>query len=180
MIAFNSMLILIAAFVAVFLQSAINGVLGVQIDLLPSLMVYASLTAGPLTIASLALCGGLWFDSLSANPLGLSVLPLVCIGALILTRRDLILQKQTFAQVVIGLCASFAAPMFSLLGMLTFGHTPMLGWGTLWQFIVMTLAGGAATPGLFWLFGLLTRTFDYKETQTNSFRPDREIRRGRN
>lgn len=180
MIAFNSMLILIAAFVAVFLQSAINGVLGVQIDLLPALMVYASLTAGPLTIATLALCGGLWFDSLSANPLGLSVLPLAGIGALILTRRDLILRKQTFAQVVIGLTASFAAPAVALLGMLTFGHTPMLGWGTVWQFIVMTLIGGAATPALFWLFGLLTQTFDYKEAQSSSFRPDREIRRGRN
>ncbi len=180
MIAFNSMLILIAAFVAVFLQSAINGVLGVQIDLLPALMVYASLTAGPLTIATLALCGGLWFDSLSANPLGLSVLPLAGIGAIILTRRDLILRKQTFAQVIIGLAASFAAPAIALLGMLTFGHTPMLGWGTAWQFIVMTLVGGAATPGLFWLFGLLTHTFDYKEAQSSSFRPDREIRRGRN
>lgn len=180
MIALNSMLILITAFVAVFLQSRMNGVLGVQIDLLPALMVYASLTAGPLTIATLALCGGLWFDSLSANPLGLSVLPLAGIGALILVRRDLILRKQTFAQVVIGLTASIAAPAVALLGMLTFGHAPMLGWGTVWQLIVMTLVGGAATPGLFWLFGLLTQTFDYKEVQTSSFRPDREIRRGRN
>jgi cell shape-determining protein MreD len=180
MIAFNSMLILIAAFAAVFLQSAINGVLGVQIDLLPSLMVYAALTAGPLTIATLALCGGLWFDSLSANPLGLSVLPLAGIGAFILTRRDLILRQQTFAQFVIGLAASFAAPAVALLGMLTFGHAPLLGWGTLWQFLLMTLAGGAATPGLFWFFDRLTNTFDYKEAPSSSFRPDREIRRGRN
>jgi len=76
----NSFLILLTAFVVVFVQSAFTGLFGVQIDLLPALMVYATLTAGMPTIAALALCGGLWFDSLSANPLGISVLPLAAIG----------------------------------------------------------------------------------------------------
>lgn len=180
MIAFNSIIILLAAFVFVFLESAVNGVLGVQLDLLPALMVFTALTRGPATIAALALCGGLWFDSLSANPLGITVLPLVLMGYLISEQREYLLHQQLFAQFVLGLAASFGAPLLTLLLMLTAGNNPLLGWGTVWQMLVLTLFGGAMTPVLFKLFGLLTRTFDYHEITTPGFRPDREIRRGRN
>jgi len=180
MIAFNSLIILISAYVAVFLQSAINGFMGVQLDVLPALMVYASLTAGPLTMAALALFGGLWFDSLSANPLGISILPLLAIGFLIQLRRDLLLRDQTFAQFVIGSVASVFAPLATLLFLLTAGKMPLLGWGTVWQILVLALFGGAATPAFFWLFGRVAQTFDYREVVTSSFRSDREIRRGRN
>jgi len=176
----NSFLILLTAFVGVFLQSAFTGLFGTQIDILPALMVYAALTAGTPTTATLALMGGLWFDSLSANPLGISVLPLAGIAYVIALRRDLILRDQLFAQFVLGLLASFAAPTIVLLLMLTAGLNPMIGWGTLWQLAVMTLVGGAATPLLFRFLGKLTQTFGYQEISTPSFRPDREIRRGRN
>lgn len=175
----NTFLILLTAFVGVFAQSAVGKLFGVQIDLLPALMVYASLTAGIPTIAMLSLCGGLWFDSLSANPLGLSVLALAGIGYVVSLRSDLILRDQFFAQFVIGMLASFAAPATSLLMMLTAGINPLIGWGTLWQLAVMTLVGGAATPLLFRFFGTLTNVFHYQEISTPSFRPDREIRRGR-
>lgn len=180
MIAFNTLIILIAAYVCIFLQSAMNGFLGVQLDVLPALMVYASLTAGPLTIATLALCGGLWFDSLSANPLGITILPLLAIGFVIQLRRDLILRDQTFAQFVIGAAASAVMPLLILLFLLTAGKLPVLGWGTVWQILVMALVGGALTPTFFWLFGHVAQTFDYREATTPSFRTDREIRRGRN
>src|SRR5258706_14226694 len=75
MIAFNSLMILIAAFIAVFLQSAMNGFLGVQLDVLPALMVYAGLTAGPLTVATLALCGGVLFGPVFAESPCLGVPP---------------------------------------------------------------------------------------------------------
>lgn len=180
MIAFNSLIILIAAYVCIFLQSAMNGLLGVQLDILPALMVYASLTAGPLTIAVLAFCGGLWFDSLSANPLGITILPLLAIGFVIQLRRDLILRDQTFAQFIIGMTASALMPLIILLFLLTAGKLPVLGWGTVWQIIVLALFGGAMTPAFFWLFGRVAHTFDYREATTPSFRSDREIRRGRN
>jgi hypothetical protein len=32
------------------------------------------------TVALLAVLGGMWFDTLSANPLGVSILPLAVIG----------------------------------------------------------------------------------------------------
>src|SRR5437773_3378747 len=110
----NIIFILGAAFLAVFWQAAFNGVrhlLGAQIDLLPALMVYASLYGGFGTVVLLAVLGGLWFDSLSANPLGVSVLPLFVIGVAIYANRDLILRNQTLAQFVLGLAASAAAPV---------------------------------------------------------------------
>lgn len=182
MIAFNPILILLTAFLAVFLQSGTDLLprwLGTQVDLLPALMVYAALTAGPMTVAALALCGGLWFDSLSANPLGLSVLPLALIGWLILQQRELLLSQQAFAQLLLGFVASAGAPVFSLLCLLSVGKAPLVGWGTLWQLIVMTVLGGLAAPLMFQFFGLLTRTFGYAENIQPGFRPDREIRRGR-
>ena len=74
----NTILVLGAAFLAVFWEAAFGGVrhlLGAQVDLLPPLMVYASLYTGITTVTLLALAGGLWFDSLSANPLGVTRAP---------------------------------------------------------------------------------------------------------
>jgi rod shape-determining protein MreD len=178
----NTVFVLGAAFLAVFWEAAFSGVrylLGAQIDLLPPLMVYASLHTGVITVALLAFCGGLWFDSLSATPLGVTVLPLFIIGLIIHLKRDLILRDQTFAQVVLGLAASAAAPAMTLLLLLTMGQGPLLGWGTIWQMLVLSVGGAAATPVCFELFGWLQRTLIHQGDTQSSFRPDREIRRGR-
>ena len=64
--------------------------------------------------------GGLWFDSLSANPLGVSVLPLFVVGLAIHVKRELIVRDQTFAQVVLGAAApALAVPLLTLLLLLT-------------------------------------------------------------
>ena len=178
----NSTFIMIAALLAIFWQAAFNGVrhfLSAQVDLLPPLMIYASLTAGMPTVGALALFGGLWFDSLSANPLGVSVLPLFTIGVLIFAGRELIVRDQLFAQFILGLAASAAVPVVVLLMLLTTGREPLIGWGTLWQIIIMSLGGAVATPVFFELFGFLHRAFGYKKRTETSFRPDREIARGR-
>jgi cell shape-determining protein MreD len=178
----HTMLVLGAAFLAIFWEAAFGGVrnlLGAQIDLLPPLMVYASLCIGMGTVTLLAVLGGLWFDALSANPLGVSVLPLLAIGLAIHVSRELILRDQTFAQLVLGLAASLAVPVLTLLLLLTMGRTPLLGWGTLWQLLVLTAGGAIATPICFELFGWLQRTLIHRSTAETSFRPDRQIRRGR-
>ncbi|SPE52839.1 Rod shape-determining protein MreD [Verrucomicrobia bacterium] len=175
-------LILLTAFLAVFWEAAFNGVrhlLGAQIDLLPALMVYAGLCADLATVTLLASLGGLWLDSLSANPLGVSVFPLFACGLVISLNRDLILRDETFAQLVLGLGASAAVPVLTLLLLLTTGHTPLLGWGTLWQLIVMSAGGALATPIFFELFAWWQRTFVHSHPTQSSFRPDRELRRGR-
>ncbi|MDB6121500.1 MAG: Rod shape-determining protein MreD [Pedosphaera sp.] len=178
----NPILILLTAFIAVFLEAAFGGIrnlLGAQIDLLPALMVYASLSSGFAMVIVLALLGGFWFDSLSANPLGISVLPLLLVGILIYARRGLILREQRFAQLVLGFGASAVTPALTILLLLSTRQAPILGWGTLWQWLVMTLGGGLLTPVCFRLFDGLNHALSYRPISETSFRPDREIRRSR-
>jgi rod shape-determining protein MreD len=179
----NSMLILVATFLAVFCEAAFSGIrhfLGAQIDLLPALIVCASLRAGLATTTSVALLGGLLFDALSENPLGISVLPLFVTGFVICSKSDLILRDQIYAQFVLGSFASAGVPLMTLLLLLTGGRAPLLGWGSLWQWIVMTVGGAAATPVLFKLFDWFEHALNYRRSTETSFRQDREIRRGRN
>ena len=57
---FNTIAIVVVVYLAVFLQATSNELrhwLGVQIDLLPSLVVYASLSRGIATMSCVAVCG---------------------------------------------------------------------------------------------------------------------------
>lgn len=179
----NPILILVAAFLVVFVESAFAGyssLLQAKVDLLPLLMVYTALTHGWLTIIGLAFAGGLWFDSLSANPLGASVLPLLLIGIMIYHNRGLLLRENTHAQFFFGLFASAAAPIMTLLIIMGLGENPLVGWGSLWQLLAMTLIGGLLTPICFRFFDRVHRALNYQPVnEPTSFHPDREIKRGR-
>lgn len=180
--AFNSILVLAAAFLAVFAEAVITGPrhwLGAQIDLLPALVIYAALNTNIVVVSLLAVFGGLWFDSLSANPLGLTILPLFVVGFPIFLQRDLILRELPFAQVVLGGIASAVVPLLAVLLLLTAGQKPLLGWGSLWQWIVMTAGGAVATPVFFTLFEWCDDALGYKPRVEISFRSDREILRDR-
>jgi cell shape-determining protein MreD len=175
-------LILGAAYLSVFLESFFNfprRLLGAQIDLLPALMVYTALTNNVFVIAALALTGGLCFDALSANPLGVSVLPLLATGLVIDRFRDLLLRESAYAQFLLGAAASAWQPAAALFLMLNLGREPVLGWDALWSWVVLTLSGGLAAPLLFAFFDRIHRTFDYQPAHHISFRADREIKRGR-
>ena len=179
---FNTLLVLAAAFLTVFVETAVSAPrvwLGTQIDLLPALMVFAALNTNLATTSLLAVAGGLWFDSLSANPLGVTILPLMAVGFPIAVRRDLILRGLPFAQLVLGAAASAIVPMLTLMLLLNSGRQPLIGWGSLWQWVVMTAGGAVATPFIFSLFGWCNHALGYQPRTETSFRPDREIRRGR-
>jgi len=180
---FKTALILSFAFLAVFGQATLSAprhLLGAQIDLLPALMVYAALNADLVTLSLLAVLGGMWFDSLSANPLGVTVLPLMVAGFPIYVRRDLILRGLPFAQLVLGAAASALVPALTVLLLLNAGKQPLIGWGSLWQWLVMIAGGAAATPLIFSLAEWCGHTLGYKPRTVAGFRPDREIHRGRN
>jgi cell shape-determining protein MreD len=178
----RAVLLLGAAFLAVFAQAACQGLrqaLGAQVDLLPALMVCAAMDAGLVTVALLALCGGLWLDSLSANPLGVSILPLFAVGLAVFAGRELLLRDQVFAQAVLGLGASAAVPVLTLVVLLSTGHKPLLGWGSLWQWAVVSAGGAAATPVCFIVLDWLHARLAHGRAHESSFRLDREMRRGR-
>ena len=100
-------------------------------------------------------------------------------GFLIFLRRELILRDQPYAQFALGLAASAAAPLLTVLLLLTAGESPLLGWGSLWQWLVMSAGGAIATPIVFFVFDWFERALGYRRATESSFRPDREIRRGR-
>jgi hypothetical protein len=107
------------------------------------------------------------------------VLPLLLIGLAIYQQRGLILREQVFAQFILGLGASAAVPAVTLVLLLSMGENPLLGWGSLWQWIVMSLGGAMLTPIYFRLFGVFNRALSYRPLGGTSFRADREIKRGR-
>jgi len=175
---FQPILILSFAFLAVFGEATLAAPrrwLGAQIDLLPALMVYAALHADLVTVSLLAVLGGLWFDSLSANLLGVSILPLFAVGFPVYLRRDLILRDLPFAQLVLGTAASALAPVLTLLLLLNAGKQPLVAWVSLWQWAVMTAGGAAVTPVLFAFFEWCGRMLGYRLNTQMAFRPDREI-----
>ena len=179
---FRPILILSVALLAVFGEATVSAPrhwLGAQIDFLPAIMVYAALNADIVTISLLAVMGGMWFDSFSANPLGISILPLFAVAFPIYLQRDLILRDLPFAQLFLGTAASAAVPVLTLLLLLNAGKQPLIGWGTLWQWIVMTAGGAAATPFIFALFDWCGGALGYKPVIEIGFRPDREIQRGK-
>jgi cell shape-determining protein MreD len=179
---FQTIMLFGVSFLAVFGEATLSAPrewLGAQVDLLPALMIYAGLYAGLPAIALLAISSGVWLDSLSANPLGVSILPLFLVGWLASLRRDLILRDSPFAQFVLGTTASLLVPVLTLLMLLSGGQVLLLGWGTLWQLIVMTGVGGIATPFIFSLMAWSNRMFGYQPHQETSFRSDREIRHGK-
>ncbi|MBU6410665.1 MAG: hypothetical protein KGR98_09775 [Verrucomicrobia bacterium] len=179
---FDPILVLAAAFLAAFGEAAFSlphRLLGAQVDLLPALMIYAALQTDIVTVSFLAVLGGLFLDSLSANPPGVTVFPLFAVGFPIWLRRDLILRDLPFAQTVLGGAASALTPALTVLLLLSMGQNPLLGWGSLWQWIVMTAGGAIATPIVFSLFEWCHSALGYQEIKETTFRPDREISRAR-
>jgi hypothetical protein len=121
---FQPILILGFAYLAVFCEATLGAPrnwLGAQIDVLPALMVYTALNADVVTVSLLAVLGGLGFDSFSANPLGVSIVPLFLVGFPIFLRRDLILRDLPFAQLVLGTAASGVVPVLTVLLLLNGG-----------------------------------------------------------
>jgi rod shape-determining protein MreD len=179
---FQTILILAVAFLAIFAEtvcSAPRHLLGAQIDLLPALVIFTALNSDLLTLALLAILGGLGVDSLSANPLGVSILPLMLVGFPVYLRRDLILRDAPFAQLMLGAAASALVPTLVVILLLNGAQQPLIGWGSLWQWIVLTAGGAVATPVIFALFAWCDRALGYQPRSETSFRPDREIQRGR-
>lgn len=178
----NTILLLLIAFLVVFFQctfSTFRNLSGAQPDLLPGLIVYVSLSSGLLDLTLVAIAGGLWLDSLSANPIGVSSLPLFLIGFALRHYRGLILRRHLYAQWLLGAAASAVSPVLVLLLVLANGATPLLGWFSLWQWFVMVLMGAALTPAWFQVLDRLAGALNYQRVELSSFRPDREIKRGR-
>ena len=137
--------ILLAALLGVFIESAVTlprDLLGAQVNPLPALMVYAALQSNVLTITLLAICGAFWQSALSADPLGITLLPLFMVGIFIEFNRRQFARRERFVRFALGAAASASVPLLTLFLLLTLGHKPLLNGFTLWQWLVMAVGGG--------------------------------------
>jgi len=178
----NHSLVMLAAYLLAFLQAKVTffrDLVGAQPDLLPGLVLYVSLTGGGAQLMLVSLFGGLCLDSLSSNPLGISVLPLFLVGFLIRHNRHLLLRESLQTQWLLGAAAHAGVPLLTLVLLWLNHRTPLVGLFTLWQWVVMTLIGTAMTPVWFQVFDRLSGALNYQDEQSISFRPDRSIKRGR-
>lgn len=167
---------------AIFLQARFMPMrdwLGVQFDLAPALIVYAAarFDFGAAMVAVMAL--GLLMDALSANPLGVSLLAYAIVCGITLYFRELLLPESRTAQLLLGAAATAACEGVAVLILYLAGAQPLLGVGSVYHLILVSLIGGLATTIWFWLFEVLDDALRYKEMSESSFRTDREIARGR-
>jgi rod shape-determining protein MreD len=174
--------VLVVAYVAVFAQSRflfLRHTVGAQVDLLPALLVYAGLCCSLPLVVTAAVTGGLWLDALSANPLGVSMIPLAAAGLLCHAYRDVILRDDFGTQLSLGFAASAGVPLATLGLLILVGADPLYGGWFVWRWLVSAALGAAFTPLFFLLFSELDRALSYRPETTLSYRPDREIDRGR-
>lgn len=173
----------VTTYTVVFFEASYQGfrnLTGAQIDLLPGLVVYVALAHGSRPVAIFSLVAGLLYDSVSVNPLGISVIPLLLIGMGVCQKRELILKDQRYAQVVLGMAASAIAPLLCWVFLLFVGRQPLVGWSSLWQWLVVTLVGGILTPVWFKVFGRLQVALNHPSmVESSAFRSDRQIQRGK-
>ncbi len=178
----NMAAVLLVTYLGVFVEACPGGLrnwLNTQIDVLPVLVVYCALNLNLTSLTLTSVLGGFWFDTLSGNPLGITVLPLFLVGFAIYGTRDLILRDQPYARLLLGTSASALSPLLTVLLLWGGGYRPLIGWGSLWQWLVLTTAGGLFTPICFWLFEHVEKALAYGRPAESTFRPDREIKRGR-
>lgn len=170
------------AYLAVFFSTRFHGfriLTGAQFDFLPGLVVVAAMMHGMSAVLVVGITGGILFDSVSTNPLGVTTVSLLAVGSVVYFNKELLLRDQTYPQFILGTGASAAAPVLGYLLISMLGFRPLIDWTSLWVWLVMIATGALATPVWFAIFQRVDRALHFKEIPESSFRPDREIERGR-
>ena len=150
--------ILLTTLVVIFLQAACElprNLFGAQIDPLPALMLATALRAPLFSISALAILGPLWQSSLSSDPLGINILPLLTLGLLVHLGQNRLAYHAAGPRFTLGAIAGVIMPVMILTLLLFTGYQPMFGWYSLWQWIVGIIGSGLLAlvfvPLLEWL-----------------------------
>ncbi len=136
-----------------------RALIGAQIATLPALIIFAAMRSNFPALLTVILLGALWRDALSADPLGLSLLPLTAVGVAVYSNRQIIVADQFYARFMVGAIAGAAVPLLMLLQLFTLGREPLAGWFFAWQLAVMSVGSGLLVPLYFRLFDWLEHTF---------------------
>ena len=143
-------------------------------------MVCAGLTLGAGHVSTSAMLIGLWLDSLSANPLGLSILPLFIASWAVFTFRELILRDEVVAQFYLGTAAGAMVPVLQVWLLWFVGAAPLFGWEMSVWWLINALLCGVAVPMFARLTKLLDRWFSHPLHDPNRWpNQNRQIVRGK-
>tara|TARA_A100001037_G_C14993079_1_gene563517 strand:+ start:176 stop:727 length:552 start_codon:yes stop_codon:yes gene_type:complete len=156
-----------------------EGLFGTRIDVLPLLVLYAAMRGSLSSALVVSSVAGLLFDSLSANPLGMSLMTLGMIGVALIQVRGVILRDQALAQICLGAGVAMANPVLGVSLLWGLGYQPVVGWGTWIQIGILGISGAILAPLLFKVFDWLESELTYAEEPSSRFRSDVEIKRGR-
>lgn len=175
-------LLFLVLWMSIFGQSqfpSIRSLLGIPLNLIPALIVYAAISHNLAVTTGFTLFAGLALDSLSGSPLGVSVPPFFVLGFLLNTQQAILLRDQRYAQMWLG-AGGAAAVHLATAGILQLSaRAPALSWALLWHTFLLAVFNGLVCPLIFRLFDHLQKLFEYQPVQLSTFRTDREIKRGR-
>jgi len=155
---FFTFTVLLTTLVVIYLQAACElprNLFGAQIDPLPALILATALRAPLFSITALAIVGPLWQSSLSSDPLGINILPLLTLGLLVHLGQNRLAYHAAGSRFTLGAIAGAIMPVMTLTLLLFTGYQPMFGWYSLWQWIVGIIGSGLLAlvfvPLLEWL-----------------------------
>lgn len=153
-----------ATFLAVFLEVWLDlprAWLSTAVSFLPSVLVYAAVRYPVHGITLVAVVGGLWHDSFSANPLGTSTAALFAAGYVLQRNREVIMHQLLFSRVVLGFAAGVVVPMLTLGLMSVTQREVPWHWALPGQILLQGLAAAVFTPLIFRLFARFHRDFTF-------------------
>ena len=181
---FNKMLtLLLGVYFLIFLQSHWQMPrlwLGFQPDLTPALMVFVGLTMGAGYVSSIALMSGLWLDSLSANPFGMSILPLFLVGWIVFCFRKKIMAVEFMAQIYLGILGGLIVFLLQLTLLILLSFNPLIGWEMIFLAMLNAFFCGLAVPFFYLLHKWFKSLFSHSSHEPNKWRNNnRQIVRGK-
>lgn len=168
----------ISVAINITLGAWLRDVIGFYIDLVPLLVVYMALTAELTTLVLVSSIIGLFFDSVSANPLGVSPISFILAGLIVYGYRHLVLRKSWQIQYLSGLLCSILIPFNTFILLKFIGAEPFMAFKLIIKLLISGSLNALLTPLIFGIIDWIENTFNYKQVKMSSFRPDREIRRG--
>ena len=153
-------------------------ILGTRIDLLPSLLVHAAWRGGFAVGTAFAAIAGLLLDTLSATPLGTSLVTLVLASLPLHATRELVARERPRVQALAGGCVAAIFHSLSLALLVLLGREPNAGWITVAHLGVLVALNALLSPILFRVFDRLEFHLTYKEIPEEAVREEVEIKRG--
>lgn len=177
---FEFLTTLLAAYLLVCLQISLDS-LGfwihgyIQFPVLA--IIYSSTRKMPEISWIFCVITGLWIDSLSINPLGLSVLTLLGCNAISLRIRKALIGKTLLSDLSSGFLMGSLYPGLTVFLLILFGESPVIGWRFAISLVLSGVTIGFLTPYFKNLMDFILAQLEFKPVAGYRESEIREIKR---